>query len=149
LLHEGSRHVLEDTGKVYLLLIVTAQGRTRLLAGDSEQRHMVQARVIHAGEQMRGTWTGGGNTDPEPSGELGVGRGHERCHFFMSGLYESYFLRIPIHCPEDAVDSVARVPEDYTYTPFRQAFPEKVPDGLSHKIPLATIGQVKHPDLIL
>src|SRR6185437_3898557 len=57
LLYEGAGHVLEEACEVDLLLVMAAHGRTRLLAGDGEHRHVIEARVVEAGHEMRGART--------------------------------------------------------------------------------------------
>src|SRR5690606_721494 len=65
LLDEGAGDVLEHRRQVQFLLVMPAQGGKRLLAGDGEHRHMVHARIVEAGQQVRGAGAGGGDADAQ------------------------------------------------------------------------------------
>ncbi len=54
LLDKSSGHVLEQARQIDFLLIVTAERGARLLSGNSEHRHVIEPRIIEAGDQVRG-----------------------------------------------------------------------------------------------
>ena len=88
LLDERAGDVLEQARQIDFLLIVAADRVARLLAGDGEHRHVVEPRVVEAGDQMRCARPRGRDADAELAGEFGVGRGHEGRHFLVSRLDE-------------------------------------------------------------
>lgn len=54
LLDKRSGHILDQARQIDFLLIVAAERGARLLAGNGEHRHVIEPRVIEAGDQMRG-----------------------------------------------------------------------------------------------
>ena len=52
LLDEFAGDILEHVGDVDLLLVLPADRRARLLAGDRQHGHLVEPRVIKAGDEM-------------------------------------------------------------------------------------------------
>ncbi len=88
LFDERAGHVLEQARQIDFLLIVAADRGARLLAGNGEHRHVIEPRVVEAGDQMRGAGSGRRDADAKLAGEFGVGRSHERRHFLMPRLDE-------------------------------------------------------------
>ena len=88
LLDEGAGDVLEHRNEIEFLLIVAAQRGARLLSGDGEHRHVVHARVVQAGDQMRSAGTRSRDANAEFAGEFRMRRRHERGHFFVADLDE-------------------------------------------------------------
>ena len=132
LLHEGAGHVLEQADEVELLLVVRSPDVARLLAGDGQHRHVVEAGVVQPRDQVRGARPRGGETHPDLAGELGVGRRHERRHLLVADLDELEGQVEALHGAQQAVDAVAGVAEDRPDAPLRQTLPEEVPDRLGH-----------------
>jgi hypothetical protein len=114
---ESARHVLEQARKIDFLLIMTAERGARLLAGNGKDRHVVEPRVIKAGDQMRGTGPGSRNADTQLAGEFGIGRSHEGRHFLMPRLNELDLALGALQRAKNAIDAVARVAEDFPHTP--------------------------------
>jgi hypothetical protein len=112
LLHKCAGDILEQRWKVDLLLIMAAERGAGLLPGDGEHRHVVEARVIKPGHQMRGAGSGGRDTHAEVAAEFGIGRGHEGGHFLVAGLDEFDLALGAGERSKDAVDAVARVAKD-------------------------------------
>ncbi len=132
LLDEGAGDVLEHRRQVQFLLVMPAQGGKRLLAGDGEHRHMVHARIVEAGQQVRGAGAGGGDADAQAATELGIGGGHERRHFLMAGLDEPDLAVGPVERAEHTIDAIARIAVDAPHAPLVQAFNKKVADRHRH-----------------
>ena len=65
LLDERAGDVLEHADQVDFLLIMAAERGARLLAGDREHRHVIEPRVIKAGDQMRRAGTRCGDAHAE------------------------------------------------------------------------------------
>jgi hypothetical protein len=53
LLHEGAGDILEQADEIHFLLIVAANRVAGLLTYDCQDRHMIKARVVKAGYQVR------------------------------------------------------------------------------------------------
>ena len=109
-----------------------ADGAPRLLTDDREQRLVVGARIVHAGDQMRGTRPRGRDADAELAGEFRVGRGHEGRHFLVPRLNELDLVAGAVQGPENAVDPVSRVAEHAAHAPCVKAGNDEVADGLRH-----------------
>ena len=136
LLDECAGHVLEQARQIDFLLIMAADRGARLLAGDREHRHVIEARVVKAGDQVRGAGARRRDADAKFAGEFGVGRCHEGGHFFVPHLDELDFaigvtLRA-IERAEHAVDAVARIAEDFAHAPGMEPFHQKITDRLRH-----------------
>ena len=140
LLHEGAGDVLEHAEKVDLLLVVAADGGPRLLPGDRQHRHVVEPRVVQAGDEMRGARAGGRHADAEIAGELGVGARHEGGHLLVSRLDELDLAVGAVERLDHPVDAVAGVAEDRAHAPGVQALDDEVSDGLGHPGALHEIG---------
>ena len=117
LLDERSGHVLEHARQIDFLLIMAAERGARLLAGDRQHRHVIQPRVIEAGDQVRGAGARSCDADAEFAGELGVGRSHERGHFLMPRLDELDLAVGALQRAEHTVDAVAGIAEDSPHAP--------------------------------
>ena len=63
LLHEGAGYVLEHAQQVDLLLIVAANRVAGLLTYNREHRHMIKARVVEPGYQVRSAGARGRDAD--------------------------------------------------------------------------------------
>jgi hypothetical protein len=114
---ESARHVLEQARKIDFLLIMGAERGARLLASNGKDRHVVEPRIVKAGDQMRGTGPGSRNADTQFTGEFRMGRGHEGRHFLMPRLNELDLALGALQRAENAIDAVARVAEDFSHTP--------------------------------
>lgn len=132
LLDERAGNVLEQAHQVQFLLVMPTQRVARLLAADCEDGHVVHACVIQAGDQVRRPRARRRDTHSQLAGELGMGAGHERGHFFVTGLDEPDLALGPIQGPEYTVDAVARIAVDATYAPFIKALNQKITDGHAH-----------------
>ena len=53
---------------------MAAQRRARLLADDGQHGHVIHPRVVQAGDKVRRARAGGGDTDTQFTGELGMRR---------------------------------------------------------------------------
>jgi len=134
LLDEGTGHILEHRQQVELLLVVPAKRGARLLTDDGQHRLVVHARIVEAGEQVRGTRAGGSDAHAQFAGELGVGAGHERGHFFVAGLDELDLAVGPAQGTEHAIDAIAGVAKDAPHPPLIQALHQKVAYRASHRL---------------
>src|ERR1051326_391074 len=132
LLDKGAGDVLEQAREIDLLLIMAAHGIARLLSGDGQHRHVIEPRVIEAGDEVRGARTGCGDADAELAGELGVSRRHEGGHLFVAGLGEFDLAVGALQRAEHAVDAVARVAENLAHAPRMETFNQKIADSLRH-----------------
>ncbi|SAL88412.1 hypothetical protein AWB68_08766 [Caballeronia choica] len=130
LLHESPGDVLEHRNKIEFLLIVAAKRGARLLPGDREHRHVVHARVVQAGQEMRRAGTRSRNAHAEFAGKFGMRGCHECGHFFVACLNEFDLVLCAIERAEDAVDAVARISEDTAHAPRVKTINQKVADGL-------------------
>ena len=65
LLHKGAGDVLVQAGKVDFLLVVAAEGVSRLLARDREHRHVIEPRVVQPRDEMRRAGARSRETDAE------------------------------------------------------------------------------------
>ncbi len=132
LLDEGPGHVLEQALEVDLLLVVPSDGGAGLLAADGQHWHVVQARVVEAGDQVRGPGTGGRHADSQLAGELGVRRGHEGGHLFVPRLDELDLALGPVQGPQHAVDAVAGVAVDSAHPPGVEPLDQEIANGPGH-----------------
>jgi hypothetical protein len=96
LLDERASNVLEQTDKVYFLLVVAAERVARLLSYNGEHRHVIEPRVVEPGYQVRGARPRGRDANTELARELGVGARHKRRHFLVPRLDESDLVTGPI-----------------------------------------------------
>ncbi len=132
LLHKRTGHVLEQGGQVDFLLIVAAQRGTCLLPRNCQHRHVIQARIVQTGQQVRGARPRGGDAHTQFAGELGMCGGHEGGHFLMAGLDKFDLAVRAAQCAEHAVDTVAGVPVDAGHAPLVQSFDQKIRYGSVH-----------------
>ena len=103
-----------------------------LLAGDRQHRHVVEPRVVEAGQRWEAPGPEVAMQTPELAGELGIGGGHERGHFLVPRLDELDLALGAVERAEDAVDAVAGIAEDHAHAPCVQPLNEKVADRLCH-----------------
>src|SRR3954463_2710718 len=81
---------------------------------------------------MNATWTRGGEANAQAPGELGIAAGHQRRRFLVAHLYEADAVLALSQRLHDAVDAVARQPEDGIAAPFEQACHQAIRVRLSH-----------------
>ena len=118
--------------QIDFLLIMAAERIARLLAGNGEHRHVIEPRVIKAGDQVRCAGARRGNADAKFAGELGVGRRHERRHFLVARLNELDLAVGTLQGAEHAVDAVAGIAEDLSNAPGMKSLNQKIADSLTH-----------------
>ena len=63
LLHEGARDILEQADQIHFLLIVAANRVAGLLTDNREHGHMIKARVVEPGYQVRSAGARGRDAD--------------------------------------------------------------------------------------
>ena len=124
------RHIGEHAVQVDLLLVVGAAHRAPCPAGDGEHRLVIRLGVIEPGDHVGRAGTAGGQAHAGLSGELGVGRGHERRHLLVANLDEVELVAGFLQTLQHAVDAVAGVTEDRVDPPSFQALDEEFTDGL-------------------
>jgi hypothetical protein len=100
---------------------VAAERRARLLSSYGQDRHVVEARIVKAGNQMRGAGAGRRDADTELAGKFGVGRGHEGGHFFVACLNKLNLAVGALQRTEHAVDPVSGITENFCDAPRMEA----------------------------
>src|SRR4051812_21553857 len=81
---------------------------------------------------MNAAWTRGGEANPQSPGELGIAAGHQGRCLLMPHLHEAdAILALPQRL-HDAVNAIARQPEDGIDTPLEQAFHHTISGSSSH-----------------
>ena len=93
---------------------------------------MVHLRIVKAIEQMDRTRPGGGETNSDFAGELGVRAGHERRHLFVAHLNVVDRVAGAINRADDPIDPVTRVAVDALQSPFGDQFHQKIARRLIH-----------------
>ncbi len=111
---------------------MAADRHARLLAGDRQNRHVVEPRVIKSRDEMRGTRAGGGDANAELTRELGMRRRHERGHLLVSYLDEFNLTFGPAQRAEDAVNAVAGIAINSPDAPLVKPLHKEVTDSLGH-----------------
>src|SRR6185503_7336053 len=111
-----------------LLLVMAAERRPRLLAGDRQHRHVIEPRIVKSGDEMRRAGPGRRDAHAELAGEFGMRRRHEGRHLFMPALDEFDFILRPLQRTEYAVDAVAGIAVNPTDAPLVKALDEKIAD---------------------
>ena len=95
-----------------LLLEIAAQGCTRLLSADRDDRLMIGLRVIQAREQMNAARSGSPEAHPDFAGELRVAAGHERRGFLVSRLNELDRAIRAVERADQSVNAVSGIAVD-------------------------------------
>jgi hypothetical protein len=75
---------------------VTAERSTRLLTDNRQDRLMIEAGVVEAGDKVSGARPRSCDANPKFSAEFSVSRGHESGHLFVTGLHKVYVALRPI-----------------------------------------------------
>ena len=132
LLDECASDILEKTRKIDLLLIVAAEGRSSLLSSDGQDRHVVETRIVKAGNQMRCARAGRRDANTKFAGKFGIGGSHEGGHFFMARLNELNLAIAPLQGAEYAVDAVSRITKNLSDAPRMEALDYEVANGSAH-----------------
>jgi hypothetical protein len=70
---------------------------------------------------------------PRRPENFGIGGGHECRHLFVARLDEIDLAAGAIERAEHAVDAIARVAEEVSYTPILQALDQEIANGLGHR----------------
>jgi hypothetical protein len=97
----------------------------RRLTDDRQHRLVIHLGVVESVQQMDGPGPGGGETDPDLTGELGMPPGHERRHLLVAHLDELRIALGAIQRTHDPVDAVAGVSEDPMNAPSPKALSRK------------------------
>ena len=82
-LDERPGHILEEGGKVDLLLELASLRHLGDLTHDGHHRLMVEPGIVEPVEQVNGARSLGGQADPHLARELGMGAGHQRRRLLM------------------------------------------------------------------
>jgi hypothetical protein len=125
-------HVVEEPVDLHLLLVVGAQHRGLLHAGERQHRRVVELGVVEAVEEVDRAGPGRGAADAEPARGLGVATGHEGGGLLVMDQEEGHLL---LDAPEpfhQAVDPVPWQPEHSVHAPVGQATGHGLTDGLLH-----------------
>jgi hypothetical protein len=88
---------------------------------------VVQFGVVQACEQVSSAGAAGRQTDPDLTGELGMGDCHEGRHLFVADLDE-FDLVGALQRSDNAVDAIAGTSVDSSDLPSVQAFNDEVAD---------------------
>ncbi len=96
---------------------------------------MIKFGVVEAIEQVNGSGSAGGGTDPDPAGELGVTAGLERGHLLVPGLDESGLIVGLLPGGEQTIDAVAGVAEHVLDTPLAEPLQQVIGDCGTHEEP--------------
>ena len=129
-LHVLAADVLEQAGKVDLLLVGAAHRRALGLPDDRDHRHVIELGVVQPVEQMDRPWPAGRDAHADLAGELGESDGLERRHLLVPGLHELRVVACALPRREQPVDPVAGVPEDLSNVPFPQSVEQDVTNGI-------------------
>ena len=127
-----TRHVLEEDGKVDLLLVVPADRRGSLLPDDGEDGRMVELGVVEAVQKVDRPGARGGEAHAHLAGPLCVAAGHEGGHLLVPGLDEIDLVGVPVERPEGRVDPVAGIAVDALHAPLGEPLEHEVGGGLAH-----------------
>jgi hypothetical protein len=84
-----------------------------MVAGNGQHGLAVHFRVIEAGEQRHTSGAGGGQTDAQFAGVLGIGTSHKGRRLFVAHLNETDLILAGAQSLHNAVDTVAGQAEDY------------------------------------
>ncbi len=112
---------------------MAAEGCARLLSRDGENRHVVETRIVKAGNQMRCARAGRRNANTKFAGKFGVGRSHEGGHFFMARLNKLNLAIGPLQGAEYAVDAVSGITKNLSDAPRMEALDQEVANGSAHE----------------
>jgi hypothetical protein len=144
--HDAARvdaDVLEDAVQVHVLLRMRVDEIVVMVPGDGEDGLPVELGVVKTVEQVKSTWSRGGDAHAEPSGVLGIRAGHEGGRLLVAGLNEPDVLTSRAEGFHDAVDAVPWHPKDDLNAPLAQNVDQDVRGGVTHHIaPSASIGLV-------
>jgi hypothetical protein len=92
-----------------------------------ENRRVIKLCIVQPRNQMGGAWPAGRQADPNFTGELGVGYGHEGRHFFVPDLNEVNLVS-PLQGTDHAVDAITWISVDPANTPGVQTLNDKIAD---------------------
>ena len=131
--HVFVRDIFEQSDKIDLLLIITAEGSACLLPDNRDNRGMVHFRIVKSVEQMNRAGAGGGQTNTDFAGELGMPAGHECSHFLMPHLHVIHRVAGAVDRTDDAVNAVAGISVNATNAPLADSFDQKIACRLRHR----------------
>ncbi|EHK75787.1 phospholipase [Sinorhizobium meliloti CCNWSX0020] len=118
--------VFEDAGEIDVLLGECLDQVMILHAGDREHRHLVQLRIVEAGQQICAARARCGEADAESAGEFGIGACHEGGRLLVAHGNEPDAILPPPERLHDAVDAVSGQAEDDVDLPFDKRVDEDV-----------------------
>src|SRR5690606_1665504 len=127
------RDILEQVGKVDLLLEVAAERDGGGLPHDRHHRLVVHLRVIEAVQEVDRARPRRRYAHTDLAGELRVRARHERGHLLVPDLDVFHPVAGAIQRAEEAVDAVAGVAEDPADPPVAEALNDEVADGAGHE----------------
>ena len=99
---------------------------------DRQHGSMIELGVIKTVQEVDRAGTAGGETDSQPTSELGVGTGCEGGRLFVTTLNESNLLLVLPQCLEDSIDAVAWYSERGRDSPVDQFPHNDIASRLSH-----------------
>jgi hypothetical protein len=94
--------------------------------GDRQDRRLLDLRVQQPVEHVHRARRGGGEADAELAGELRVPDGRHRGHFLVPHVDVAQLVLPLAQRLHEAVDAVAREPEDHLGAPFDQPVDDDV-----------------------
>jgi hypothetical protein len=127
-------NIHEQLVELDVLLGVGVHKVVILQASDGEHGRAVELGVVEPVQQMNATWTRGGEVNAQSPGELGIAAGHQSRRLLMTYLHEADTVLALSQRLHDAVDAIARQPEDDVDTPFQEAFHHAISSSRSHSV---------------
>lgn len=127
-------HILEQGDQVHLLLVIGSQGSGGLLPDDGHHRLMVHLGIVEAIEKMNGSRSGGGDADPDFTGEFGVTAGHECSFFLMPCLIKADLFLCPIQCSHYSIYAVPRITVDPAHAPVHETLHQIIAGSYCHLV---------------
>ncbi len=133
-LHVFVRDVLEQAVEVDFLLVVAPHRAAGRLTHDRHDGDVIHLGVVEAVEQMNGARPGRRHAHAHLAGELRVRTGHERGELLVPRLDELDLVGVAGKGRQDAVDTVAGVPEHAAYSPVGHPLEQEIRDRLGHEL---------------
>jgi len=121
-----ARNIFEQRHQINFLLVVAANGRSRLLTNDRDNGLMIHPRIVQAIQQMNGTGARRSKANADFAGKLRMGTRHKRSHLFVTGLNKLDFRTCTIDRTYHAVNTVSRISENSFYAPASQTLDDEI-----------------------
>ena len=128
-------HVDVEPVQLDVLLLVGVDEVGIGQTGDGDHRLAVQLGVVETVQEVDAPGAGGGQTHPEPPGELGVGARHERGGLLVANVDEPHLLAALPECLHHAVDAIPGQAKHHLDAPLVELIDQNVRRRLRHGSP--------------